>query len=277
MQKIVLAIDALNINTKALDFACFLANLTHSGLTGIFLENTLSEAPVKEICHTSNAMIKTGDISRDELKSVCCEQNLNAVKEACEKRNVGYTIRRCRGIPSREVIKKSRFADLMIVDSETSFLPRYEGAPTKFVKDILESAECPVIIVPDNFEKIDKIIFTYDGSKSAVFAIKQFTYTLPQFCNKPAKVIEINEQPHDDSIKEKYELKEWLKAHYSNSEFSVLHGTSKYELVDYFLKTENAFIVMGAYSRNLFSSLFKSSHADLVIKTSNAPIFIAHY
>ena len=47
MEKILLALDAQNISTPAIDFACYLARLTNSRLTGIFLEDVLSdERPV---------------------------------------------------------------------------------------------------------------------------------------------------------------------------------------------------------------------------------------
>ena len=45
MKKIILAVDAVNLNTHTIDFACYLAKLTRSKLTGIFLENMLTAAP----------------------------------------------------------------------------------------------------------------------------------------------------------------------------------------------------------------------------------------
>ncbi len=37
-KKILLAMDAMNLNTNVIDFGCYIARLTHSRLTGIFLE-----------------------------------------------------------------------------------------------------------------------------------------------------------------------------------------------------------------------------------------------
>jgi hypothetical protein len=39
MERILLAIDAVKINMPALDFACYLARLTNSKITEVFLEN----------------------------------------------------------------------------------------------------------------------------------------------------------------------------------------------------------------------------------------------
>ena len=40
MAEILLAMDGYKQNTYAIDFACYLARLTHSRLTGVFLEGT---------------------------------------------------------------------------------------------------------------------------------------------------------------------------------------------------------------------------------------------
>ena len=43
MQKILLAIDAVNINMPALDFACYIGRLTNSKITAVFLENLVAD------------------------------------------------------------------------------------------------------------------------------------------------------------------------------------------------------------------------------------------
>ena len=43
MEKILLAIDAITPDKKALEFACYLGRLTKSKITGVFLENLVDE------------------------------------------------------------------------------------------------------------------------------------------------------------------------------------------------------------------------------------------
>jgi hypothetical protein len=278
MEKILLAIDAMEPDIKSLDFACYMANLTKSKVTGVFLENLVSTENPKKILSRSpydQADIE-GDYSIAEIREKCCEENIKGFKEACEGRGVAYNIHRDRSVPAIEMIEESRFADMIIIDAETSFAKKYEGAPTTFVKDVLADAECPVVIPPHNFYGIHEIIFTYDGSKSSVFAIKQFTYLLPQFNNKKAIILQVNKE-NDTTVKGKYKLKEWLKAHYSNIDIVLLEGDSRYKLFDYILKQKNAFIVMGAYGRNMIANFFSGSHADFIVKVIDLPVFIAHY
>jgi hypothetical protein len=146
---------------------------------------------------------------------------------------------------------------------------------TDFVKDILKKSECPVIIAPERFEGIDEIIFTYNGTASAAFAIKQSTYLFPELYNEKVTIIQVNEKGEWVN-RDKYNFAKWLKDHYTNLYFEALKGNADTKLFKYLFKRKNIFLVMGAYGRNALSQFFKHSLADLLIKTVTQPIFIAH-
>jgi hypothetical protein len=179
-------------------------------------------------------------------------------------------------VPAREIITESRFADILVIDAATSFNKSYEGSPTEFVKDILKEAECPVIIAPESFDGIDEIIFTYNRTKSSVFAIKQFTYLFPGLKDKKVTIVQANEKGEWAGT-EKYNFKEWLQDHYSSISFEILKGDADSELLGYLLIRRNVFVVMGAYGRTAVSQFFQHSRADILIKTVSQPIFISHY
>src|ERR1700692_2367127 len=100
MQKILLAIDAQNINSSSIDFACFLANMTRSKLTGVFLENILSE----EMSELVNASSRDNDIRAADVRNKKTDENIHFFHEACEKRGVTANIHRKRGEPTKEMI-----------------------------------------------------------------------------------------------------------------------------------------------------------------------------
>lgn len=186
-----------------------------------------------------------------------------------------YEVHRDHGVPSGDLIEESRFADAVIVDAETSFNKNFEGIPTEFIKVVLKKAECPVIIAPENFEAIDEIVFTYNGSSSSVFAIKQFTYLFPELKEKKVSIIQVNETG-EWLDKDKNKFMEWLQNHYTDFHFEALKGETENVLFDHLFKRKNIFLVMGAYGRTTLSRFFKRSYADLLINTVTQPIFLAH-
>ena len=278
MKKILLAIDGLQISMNALDFACYIARLTRSKITGVFLENLVGDQrhalKEKQIIPSLSFEIDT-DFAEIENKTREIEKNIDFFKQACIRREATFDIHRDRGTPAKEMIEESRFADLLIIDAETTFNKRFEGTPTEFVKETLVHAECPVIVSPKSFESIDEIIFTYDATRSSVFAIKQFCYLLPELRDKKATLLGV--VPGDENtIRQKHQVNEWMKIHYANCECKVMHGEIKDQLFSYLLSRRNAFVVMGSYGRKLVSSLFKKSAADVVVETTDLALFIAH-
>ncbi len=272
MRKILLAIDAQNPDLSTIDFACNIALLTTSVLDGVFLENLLFE----EINELARASVYDNDISSHDEKNKITENNIRLFREVCKKRGVQTNIHRKRGLPADGMIEESRFADLIIVDPEMSFKKKFEPTPTDFAKDILEEAECPVIISPETFTGIDEIIFTYNGSRSSVLAIKQFSYLFPELHNKKITLLEVN-KGEKHSVTDKPRIATWLNTHYNDINFKVIEGDSGEELFKYLVGTKNVFVVMGAYGRGTLSSLFKSSRASLIIRATDFPVFITHY
>lgn len=264
MEKILLAMDANKPDKNALEFACYLARLTKSKLTGVFLENMVlaGTAPTGHLTETT---------SKDWI-----ENNSRWFNEKCINEETRHEFHSDHGIPVKELVAESRYADLIVVDSETSFNKIYEGSPTKFVKEFLHESECPVVIAPEGFDGIDEIVLAYDGSSSSVFAIKQFTYLFPQLANKKISIVQVsNDGRWKEEEKDKFTC--WLKNHYADLHFIALKGETDTALFDFLLRRKNIFLVMGAYGRSDVSQLLKHSRAELIIKAITQPIFIAHH
>lgn len=279
MTNILLAVDAMNIDMSALDFACYLAKLHRSKLTAMFLENMVAnEKPVVKKIQGARVLDWDIDEGSPEVKEKMevIKTNVTNFESACQNRGVNVVIHYADGVPVDEVVDESRYADLLIIDAATSFRKKFEGTPTDFVKDVLKSSECPVIIAPESFESVNEIIFTYDGSASSVFAMKQFTYLFPQLDDKKVTVLHVDEDKQWTEAEKKH-LGVWLQNHYSSIGFDTKSGDATYEMLAYLFLRRNVFIVMGAYGRNALSRYFKHSHADILIRTITQPIFIAHH
>jgi hypothetical protein len=276
MEKILLVIDAVNFDVNAFDFACYLAKITRSKLTGVFLENLVESEKVLQ-SKLKKIINSTSQNSNNELtyKRILIEKNIEIFKDHCNQKQINFNIHRNRGVPVEEIIEESRFADVLVVDAETSFNKKYEGLPTEFVSSILRKAECPTIIAPENFEAVNEIVFSYENSDSSLFAIKQFTHLFPHFSNTKITILHVNETGMWQDP-EKHKLNEWLQIHYTNIQFEILQGITETKLFEYLLKKQNIIVIMGAYGRNKIAQLFKNSHADILIKTITQPIFIAH-
>jgi len=279
MEKILLAIDSQHMDANAIRFACFLSRLTRSRLTGIFLDDLIVEEEVVirqtgGVPVIESVSIQEAPENDDQLTAKV--ENITRFKEITEEEGIQAFVHLNKGVPANEIIAESRFADILIVDAATSFSGIEEGTPTRFVKDILQEAECPVIISPDNFNGIDNIVFCYDGGKSSIFAMKQFSYLFPELRNTRAKVIDMN-GADEFSEEARVAVTNWLKYHYSDVEPVTLEEDATTAFFDYLRKKRNDLVVMGAYGKGLLASFFGNGTEEESAGTTSLPIFIAHY
>jgi hypothetical protein len=273
MEKILLAMDGCKQNTYVTDFACYLAKLTHSRLTGVFLEGAPEGGLPATLRMDGQELV--GEMSDSAIAADPVLQHVRRFREACLCREVPARVHRNRGVPVGDILLESRFSDLIVVDPEMSFRSVDKSFPGRFIRDVLLAAECPVVVSPYQFDELNEVIFAYNGTSSSVFAIKQFTYLFPEFKHKKAVVVNVR-NGDETAIDEQYKMKEWLSAHYEDVEFVVLKGDASDELFGYLLDRTNAIVVLGAYGRGILSRFLKPSHASLLLRTINLPIFIAH-
>lgn len=277
MKKILLAIDADHVDIDVIQFACNIATFTHSTLIGYFLGEPREEEPAANMAFVAQ---NNETVSTHCLPTISERRQFAFIQQferTCALRGI-----RCQVLNNSKrnaalgILEESRFADLVIIQPTLSFEKRPEEAPTALVKEILANAECPVLVAPQNLTGIEEIVFAYDGSRSAVFAIKQFTYLFPELADKKAIVLQVNK---DDSlpVTEKEKLGKWLRMHYSGIGFQVLKGKASEELYGRLLGKQNTIVVMGAFGRSWLSGIFKPATAGLLLKTINLPFFITHH
>lgn len=251
MEKISVLLDPGQVNRNLVDFACFLAELTRSELTAISLESNPGE-PVLAECAAEAG-----------------------IESACRNRGIRIRVLHDAGDPLSVVLSESRFTDMLVVDQSISINNGNAVLPGHFIKEVLTKSECPVVIAPHHFYGIDEILFAWDGSAAASFAIKQFSYLFPGLSDLKLTIMQVsNELPA--TVVEKRKLLDFLQMHYSFIGFRVLEGKANEELQKFLQEKKNVFVVMGAYGRRSQSGPFRHSTADLLLQTVNLPVFIAH-
>ncbi len=265
MRKILLALNDHDVKTPAIDFASYIAKLTRSSVTGVFLEKNYK----KEYAET--LVLNEDSREYEQVLPGVVKSNMQLFENRCINNYAPYSIHKLNGNPTRAIIHESLFADVIITDGNESFA-EIDGWPSVFVKDLLENARCPVMIAPFSFDEISEIIFSYDGTDSSIFAMKQFTYLFPEFSDKRITLLQVLHEG-DEDITEKEKVKEFLMTHYQGVHYTTLRGEAEMELFKTFLTQRNKLMVMGAYGRK---RLIGHSTADILLKTADIAMFIAH-
>jgi nucleotide-binding universal stress UspA family protein len=277
MKKIIAAFDGLKYSQSTRDYAIYIAKQTNTHLVGVFLDD-----PTYTGYKIYDLLSKDG-LSEEKLKQF--EEKDKATRDAatknfekaCQKESFEFTIHHDRKIAIHELKHESIYADLVVIDAKETLTHYTEKLPTRFIRDLLGDAQCPVMVVPEKYKPIQKIILLYDGEPSSVHAIKMFSYLLPQLKHLETEVISVNPVTKSLHMPDNKLMKEFMKRHYPIAKYTILKGFAEDEIVKHLKQNQvNALVVLGAYRRGTISRWFRESMADILMKEVKLPLFIAH-
>lgn len=271
MNKILLIFDAANFSIQTFEFvkhqneqkpclfkAYFLTPDEHASIFNYSL------SPGQQECSLTR--------TQDEESIV---KSSNYFKLLCEKNNIEYLISNERGAKAlTSLILETRFADLLVIDMESFYVNTTNNTYATCMGNILHSSECPVYLLPDDFDFPLKIIFSYDGSASSMFAIRQFCYLFPEMHSRVATLFYATGREEDLPNKEL--LESFIKRYFSILNIAKVNDNPSVYQSNWVSENESALLVAGAFGRSGLSVILKASFLSKVLKQHKIPLFIAN-
>lgn len=278
MKKISAVFDGLKFSESTLSYAIEVARLSKAMLSGVFLESFLYHG------YKMQDMVGAHGISEVKMKHLLEKDTDTRVKssaifeQTCKNADVKYSVHRDESFALQELVKESIYSDLLLISADETFKQAGEKRPTHFIRELLSQTQCPVLIVPDKYKEIEKLVLLYDGKPSSVYAIKMFNYMMPRLQNKETEVVSVTDPKDMTDLPDQNLVAEFIKCHSPAATYTLLKGDPEEEIVNYLkLCSSNSLVVAGAYNRGQVSRWFKTSMADRLMSEINMPLFIAHY
>ena len=273
MKKIIIPFDGGHFSKGAFSFVSSLHEIKPILLTGVFLP----EVDYARFFFFPTAFAAPSFIAGvEDFEEEEVNKSVEKFEELCQKNMIEYRVHKDlydSSIP--QLTKETRFADLMVIGSETFYTNGIINGSNEYLKDALHTTECPVIIVPEKFTFPSHIILAYDGSASSVFAIKQFASLFPELCNLKTILVYAGDDRHN--IPEQVLIEELVARHFSNLTITKkVTSNNKNDISNWFFQLRNSLVVSGSFGRSAISELFKKSFLIQLIKEHSTPVFIAH-
>lgn len=273
MKKLIIALDGQHFPKGAFEFVKNINTKTKVLLAGVFLSpvdysKVLAFTGMEGVTLMPEWLIKNDD-------DLLVNKNISLFEEACSAEGIDYRIHKDTDLMAiSSLIEETRFADALLISSDLFYQNVSKEQPNFYLEEVLKRSECPVMLVPENYEEPNRVILTYDGNESSVFAIKQFAYIYPELAKKESILLSITN--HEDDLPEYSLITELVSRHYPDLKIQALHLKNKKDFSEWMSGKPNSIIVIGAFSRSVFSQLFKKSFASDVIHDIKMPIFISH-
>ena len=278
MKNFLAVFDGYKISKSTMDYSIQLTQAANAHLVGVFLDEFIyrSYSAFKVMTTNKNydAVLKEWDEKDKKKRDAAVLQ----FQKACEKANISFSIHRDQSIAMQELKHESMFADLIIINEYETFTQFKEKPPTRFIKELLGDVQCPVLVVPNSFKPIDKIVLLYDGAPSAVYAVKMFSYLFGNLEDLPVEVYTVKEELKADlHLPDNKLMREFIKWHFPKATITVAKGNAEEKIQGHLRhRKENELVVLGAYKRGELARWFKISMADILMKELDTPLFIAH-
>ena len=273
MKKIILALDGKHFPRGAFEFIDKINNVNPILLAGVFL-SPVDYSKVLAFTGMEGLAIMPEWLIRNE-DDVIVNKNISTFKDACVAKDIEYRIHKDTDLMAiSSLIEETRFADVLLVSSDLFYENVQKLQPNFYLEEVLKKSECPVMLVPEDFKEPAQTILTYDGSESSVFAIKEFSYVFPELSKKETILLFMGDHPEE--LPEYSMIAELVGRHFPDLKMMALPLTHKNDFTKWLNLQPESYIVAGAFSRSLFSLLFKRSFANQLIHDIKMPIFISH-
>jgi hypothetical protein len=219
-------------------------------------------------------LVPVMELEDNEKEMIATNKTLFA--RQCEQQNISYSLHdNDREWDKDLLIRESRFADLILISGELYYADTDNRQPNKYLREALHKAQCPVLVVPENFTAIRHLFLAYDGSRESLYAIKQFCYLFPELTDLPTEILYINGVA-SNSIPDLDRLKQFTRGKFDCMSFSKLHFNAAESFAAWISEKKDALLVSGSFGRSPLSYIGKHSFAEGVIHDHRLPIFIAH-
>jgi hypothetical protein len=271
MKKILLAFDGAHFSEGALEFVRLLHSSSPVFVTGAFLPEVNYANAWSYAAGSGGLFIPL--IEEEDVELVT--SNIKRFETFCSNNDISYAVHKdFEDFALPELKKETRYADLLILGSETFYENMGKEELNLYLRDALHATECPVLVVPETFELPASNILAFDAGASSVYAIKQFAYLLPELASN--ETILVNAKEGDGKLPDEEYISEWAAKHFSNLTFYRLGTDSRKYFSAWLSERKAAILVGGAFGRSEISTLFKKSFVSDTIKEHHIPVFIAH-
>lgn len=270
-----MAFDGRHFSEGALTLAKFLNEKQPVLLTGAFLPQ-VDYASLWSYSGGGRVANMYIPLVEDE-DAEAVQQNIERFKSYCVKNSIEHRVHKdFFDFTLPELKRESRFADLLIIGSQSFYEDADHASMNDYLKDALHDVECPVVVVPEKFELPQTNILTYDGSPSSVYAIRQFACLFPELAANPTILVYAGGNA-EAKFPDEENIMELAGRHFTDLTLLRFEADAKKYFSSWMMENKGALVVTGAFGRSGLSRFFRKSFVADVIAEHKIPVFIAHH
>jgi len=275
IKSILVPVDGSNNSRVAVDYAVMFGTLNDAEICGLNVVDIRSlEGPFLSDISASlgfapfqNYLPKFQQVLEERSDLI-----LKGFDEEISRSGLKYRHKRLTGIVPSVITDEARRFDLVVIAQRGEHEAWSTGLLGSTTESVVRKAPRPVLVTPNRFRKINKVVVAYDGETESSNALKSacemfltddYALTVVMVTDDPARkdrlIAEVRE--YADPYRRKFDL-------------VVLSGDAGKVILDF--AEENSFdlVVMGVFSHSRFHDLILGSTAAYILRSAEIPVFL---
>jgi len=164
MKKVLFVCDGSNFSQGGFEFLKLLKNKENLSVTGLFF----TQMDAQQLISISYMPMTEPYTHLKEKEKAAVKKCQEQFIKKCKENDFDYKIHDTAGEWDETLFAtESRFSDLAIISSELFGSGVMQSQPNIYMREALQEAECPVVLVPENFRGLERIVLPMMEKKKA--------------------------------------------------------------------------------------------------------------
>ncbi len=274
-KNILLPVDGSEYGFSQLGHAVDLAVIYGGKITLLYvIDIKIVEGPLlRDLTFLSEAV--TDFEYHNEIKNSLEEKGkliLQKLSAVCEEAKVAYEVKSVPGIISTTIAENAKIADLLIMGKRgenanfgSAFLGSAAEASTRL-------SNKPVMLVDQNYKKLKKVLFAYDGTQSANKAMQLLAQMVLDASYELSVITVADDETDGAAILD--EALVYLEAYNIRPARILKSGDVVNTIISVAEEAEFDAIMMGAYGHSAIHQMLLGSTTTLLVRAAKMPVIL---
>ncbi len=275
IKSVLIPVDGSDNSKIAVEYAIFYAEFFNSEICGLNVIDIRSlEGPFLSDISASlgfapfqNYLPKFEQIL-DERSDLI----LNVIEDIVSKNKIKFRKKKLTGVVSTIISEESKKFDLVVIAQRGEHEQWSTGLLGSTTESVVRKAPRPVLVTPNTYRQIKKVIVAYDGEVESSNALKTACEMFLSDSFHISVVMVTDDIEKKDRLSA--EVKEFTSPYKKEVGIVCLKGDAGKEILNYSVEKGLDLIIMGAFSHGRLHDIILGGTAAYIIRKSTIPVLL---
>ncbi len=273
---ILVPIDSSDTSLVAVDYAIDISKSFNSEIVGISIIDIkkLAGPFMRDLGTSIGGMVPYGDFQQKvrQFLDDTASAALDELEGKCKSAGISFTRTMKEGIVSKEIVESAQRCDIISMGMAGEHAFWRDAFLGSNLESVVRQTHKPVLVTPEKYKKITKILVAYDGSAFATRALISGA-NIAQQMHLPLTVITVSDETGSgENILSK--ASESLKDRDITYDKILESGEEVSVLVDFCKEGSYDLLVMGAYGHSKIRELIIGNTTIQILRKVNCAVLL---